>query len=217
MSAIQPSEVTLIVIAKQPLPGRCKTRLCPPLAPAEAAGLAEAALADTLATVAATPARRHLLALDGRPGRWLAPGFDVLAQADGGLDARLAAAFEAAGGPALLIGMDTPQTSVAALKRAIAALCGDGIDAVLGPAEDGGYWSIGLRRRDGAAFIGVPMSSAATGAAQRRRLAGLGLRCAELEPMRDVDTFDDARVVARLCPGSRFAAAFEALPWAIAA
>jgi len=49
----------LVVMAKAPVAGRCKTRLCPPLDPAQAATLAEAALADTLQTVAWTPADRH--------------------------------------------------------------------------------------------------------------------------------------------------------------
>ncbi len=60
---------TLLVIAKEPVPGRVKTRLTPPFTPAEAAALAEAALADTLAVALATPADRHVLVLDGSPAR----------------------------------------------------------------------------------------------------------------------------------------------------
>lgn len=84
---------TLLVIAKEPRPGRVKTRLTPPFTPEEAAGLAEASLADTLHAVAATPATRRVLVLDGAPGPWLPPGFDVVAQCAGGLDERLAEAF----------------------------------------------------------------------------------------------------------------------------
>ncbi len=62
---------TLLVIAKEPVPGRVKTRLTPPYTPMEAAAIAEAALADTLHTVLKTPARRRVLVLDGAPG----PGF----------------------------------------------------------------------------------------------------------------------------------------------
>jgi rSAM/selenodomain-associated transferase 1 len=217
MSAAGPAPPAVIVIAKEPLPGRCKTRLCPPLAPSEAADLAEAALADTLATVAAAPARRRLLALEGRPGPWLPPGFDVVAQPRGDLGARLAAAFRSAGGPALLIGMDTPQVSVAALASAAAELMRDDVDAVLGPADDGGYWAIGLRRPSGAEFAGVPMSSPFTAGAQRRRLWDLGLRWVELGAMRDVDAFTDAVRVAEMCPKSRFARALAALRWDAAA
>lgn len=214
---IDPAEVALIVVAKEPLPGRCKTRLCPPLAQAEAALLAEASLHDTLETVASMRARRRVLALDGAPGDWLPPGVDVIPQSGGGLGDRLAAAFADVGGPALLIGMDTPQVSVGALDAARFELANDVVDAVIGPALDGGYWAIGLREARPEAFAGVPMSSARTAAAQGARLRELGLRWTPLEPMRDFDTIDDARAVAALCPDSGFARALEALPWAVAA
>jgi rSAM/selenodomain-associated transferase 1 len=201
--------VTLIVIAKEPVAGRCKTRLCPPLTPAQAASVAEAALADTLATVAATPAARRVLVLDGRPGAWLPPGFDVVPQPDGGLGTRLGAAFDAVRGPALLVGMDTPQLTPALLRAGARTLMSEGVDAVLGPALDGGYWAIGMRRPRPDAFAGVPMSVELTGEAQRRRLRALGLRWRELASLRDVDTVDDARAVAARAPGSRFAAALQ--------
>ncbi|SCE32790.1 hypothetical protein GA0115246_114565, partial [Streptomyces sp. SolWspMP-sol7th] len=102
---------TLLVIAKEPRAGRVKTRLTPPFTPGQAAALAEASLTDTLRTVAATPATRRVLVLDGTPGPWLPPGFDVVPQCAGGLDERLAAAFAGCAGPALLIGMDTPQVT----------------------------------------------------------------------------------------------------------
>src|SRR6516225_11170362 len=70
----------VVVIAKEPVPGRVKTRLTPPFTPAEAAELAEASLTDTLAAVAETTVARRGLALDGRPGRWLPDNFDVIGQ-----------------------------------------------------------------------------------------------------------------------------------------
>jgi uncharacterized protein len=203
-------EVTIVVLAKEPVAGRCKTRLCPPLNAAQAATVAEAALADTLAAVAATPAARRLLVLDGRAGAWLPSGFDVVPQPDGGLDLRLGAAIEAADGPALLVGMDTPQLTPALLRASAGTLMSDGLDAVLGPALDGGYWAIGMRRPRAEAFAGVPMSVEHTGEAQRRRLRELGLRWRELAPLRDVDTIEDASAVAASAPRSRFAAAVAA-------
>lgn len=197
----------LIVIAKAPVPGRVKTRLCPPLSPAQAAGLAAAALADTLATVRATAAARRVLALDGSPGAWLPAGFAVVPQLGDGLAERLAGAFAACGGPALLIGMDTPQVTPALLAGGLRLL--DEADAVLGATPDGGYWAIGLRRPDPAVFAGIPMSAADTCARQRDRLAALGLRVAELPPLRDVDDVADARAVARAAPRTRFARALE--------
>jgi len=193
---------TLLVIAKEPLPGRVKTRLTPPFTPREAALLAEAALVDTLRTVAATPARRRVLVLDGAVGPWLPPGFDVVPQCAGGLDERLADAFAGCDGPALLIGMDTPQVTPRLLTVDFAEC-----EAYFGPAEDGGFWALGLADPDPALLRGVPMSTPATGAVQRERLVAAGLRVRDLPCLRDVDTAADAEAVAAIAPaGSRFAA-----------
>jgi uncharacterized protein len=197
----------LVVIAKAPRAGHSKTRLCPPCTAPQAAALARAALADTLEAVRATPASRHVLVLDGDPGDWLPAGFEVLPQQGGGLDDRLANAFEDVASPALLIGMDTPQVTPRDLRDGLAALSDPRTDAVLGPAPDGGYWAIGLREPDPRAFLGVPMSSAGTCRAQRARLSQLGLRVGELPSLRDVDRIADARAVAALAPTGRFARA----------
>ncbi len=198
----------IIVIAKAPVAGRSKTRLCPPCDPAEAATIAEAALADTLHAVAGASVARRVLVLDGAAGDWLPGGFEVVAQGAGGLARRLADAFCAVGEPALLIGMDTPQVTPRLLDRS-AGLLARG-DAVLGRACDGGYWAIGLRRPDPRVFANVPMSSPVTARRQMRRLTDLGLRPVELPVLRDVDRFDDARAVAASVPGSRFARAVHA-------
>ncbi|MDI3385110.1 DUF2064 domain-containing protein [Streptomyces sp. B-S-A8] len=200
------ASLTLLVIAKEPLPGRVKTRLTPPFTPAQAARLAEAALVDTLRAVAAAPARRRLLVLEGRPGPWLPPGFDVVPQSAGGLDARLADAFAACAGPALLIGMDTPQVTPELLDVPLA----DG-EACFGPAEDGGFWALGLAAPDPALVRGVPMSSPDTGAVQRARLVDAGLRVRDLPRLRDVDTAADATAVAARAPHGRFAAELSRL------
>ena len=196
---------TLLVMAKAPLPGRVKTRLCPPLTPEQAAALALAALEDTLAAAAACAAARRVVMLDGERGAWLPAGFEVLEQAEGALGARMEAAFAAVGGAALMIGADAPQVTPERLDAGLAALAHH--DAALGPADDGGYWAIGLRRPAPGVFDGVPMSEPGTAAAQRARLGELGLSVAELDPLRDVDTIDDVEAVAAAAPGSRFAAA----------
>ncbi|MEV0977783.1 DUF2064 domain-containing protein [Streptomyces sp. NPDC049915] len=192
---------TLLVIAKEPRPGRVKTRLTPPFTPHQAAALAEAALADTLAAVAAAPAARRLLVLDGSPGPWLPPGFDVVPQCAGGLDERLADVFAGCDGPALLIGMDTPQVTPRLLDVDFT-----GCDAWFGPAEDGGFWALGLASPDPRLVRGVPMSTPTTGAVQRRRLVAAGLRVRDMPRLRDVDTADDAAAVAAQAPHGRFAA-----------
>ncbi len=205
------ADLTLLVIAKEPRPGLSKTRLSPPCSPEEASGLAEAALCDTLESVAAVPAARRVLVLEGRPGPWLPAGYEVVPQRAGGLDERLAGAFAAATGPAFLVGMDTPQVTPALIEASASALAGPEVDAVLGRAEDGGYWAIGLVRPDERAFRGVPMSVETTGEAQRARLDELGLRTEELPVLRDVDFFEDARAVASEAPDSRFARAVGAV------
>lgn len=199
----EPGEV-LVVVAKAPVPGRSKTRLQSSFSPEEAAALAEAALADTLCAVARTPARRRVVVLDGKPGPWLPPGFEVVPQVAGGLGARLGAGFatvlDGDPGPALLVGMDTPQ-----LTPELLSVDFEGRDALLGLAVDGGFWAIGLRRAVPGLFEGVPMSSPTTGAAQLARLRSLGLSVGLLPTVRDVDVPADAAAVAALAPRSRFA------------
>lgn len=202
------SAPAILVIAKQPLPGRAKTRLCPPCSPQEAARLAAAALTDTLDAVAAAPSGRKILVFDGDPTGWQRPGFDVIPQRGDGLAERLAGAFEDVNAPALLIGMDTPQLTTAMLQAGQAELAH--ADAVIGRALDGGYWCIGLNRADGDVFHGIPMSEPTTYNAQRARLKLLGLSVREQPPLRDIDTIDDARAVASEAPHTAFARALAA-------
>jgi rSAM/selenodomain-associated transferase 1 len=203
----------VIVIAKEPVPGRVKTRLTPAVSPVMAAMLAEAALADTLDVVAATPVARRLLALDGVPGSWLPAGFDVIGQQSGGLDERLAGAFAHAYAavplPMVLVGMDTPQVTRDLIEDAAQSLVSGEADAVFGPAADGGFWLLGLRRPDRSLLAGVPMSVPETGRVQLDRLYSAGLRVALAPQLTDVDVFDDAERVAGEIPNSRFAAAFR--------
>jgi uncharacterized protein len=203
--------VHLVVVAKEPVAGRVKTRLCPPCSPLEAAQVAEAALADTLDAALASGADRVVLALDGRPGPWCPRGVVVIGQGHGSLDRRLAHAWShAAGrGPALQVGMDTPQVSAADLNRAMATLDGDQVDAVLGPATDGGWWALGMRRPRPEALLGVPTSLPDTGARQAARLAALGMRTRPLEPQTDIDTWPDAVAVAMRAPETRLAAVVQ--------
>jgi hypothetical protein len=220
----------LLVIAKEPIAGRVKTRLTPPYTPEQAASLAAAAIADTMAAVlAAVPkARAHghvvepVLVLDGEPGAWLHDLLEVpfavrvIPQRPGGLDARLAGAFEDAtrgtgSTCALLVGMDTPQLTGTLLADAIDTLAAPDCDAVLGLADDGGWWTLGVRRADPALLLGVPMSTSETGQEQHERLIGAGLSVSLLGRLRDVDTAADADQVAALAPRGRFAATLSRL------
>ncbi len=206
--------VQVVVIAKEPRPGAVKTRLCPPLTPEEAAELAEAALADTCGVVGRARVQYQVIVLEGRPGPWLAPGCEVVAQRTGAFGDRLAGAINDAWVlhplPVLLIGMDTPQLDTRMVEGAARALLDPGVDTVLGPADDGGYWLIGTRAPIAGMFAGVPMSTDHTAAAQLRRLRTLGLTCALLPTLRDVDTFEDAMAVALTAPYTAFACALRA-------
>ena len=197
----------LLVMAKAPVPGRVKTRLCPPLTPAEAAVVAAAALADTLEAVAGCAADRKVLALDGSPGDWLPPGFEVIPQRGDTFDERLARAWADSSGPGLQIGMDTPQVTSELLDRCLEATFVPGTSASLGRAADGGWWAIGLSEQwDVDVFTGVPMSTPATATIQLMRLERAGHQVAQLPWLVDVDDIDDALRVARQVPSSRFAA-----------
>jgi rSAM/selenodomain-associated transferase 1 len=203
----------IVIIAKEPVAGRAKTRLTPPYSPDQAAALAEAALRDSLLAVSATPAAQRVLALDGLPGSWLPPGFVVIPQRGSGLDERLAAAFSDAHRlrpeSAVLIGMDTPQVTPALLGEAADAL--ECHDAVFGPAADGGFWLLGLREPDPSLLLGVPMSRPETGKLQLDRLDRAGLTVHLLPELIDVDTAADAAAVAEQAPASHFAGALREL------
>ena len=126
----------------------------------DAARIARAALHDTLDAVAATPAAARVVALDGIPGPWFPAGFQIVPQVDGDLGARLAAATEAITGPVLVVGMDTPQLTPELFEHSCRRLEDVDVDAVLGRADDGGYWTIGFRERRAGPGVGAPTSSA---------------------------------------------------------
>ncbi|WP_214408089.1 TIGR04282 family arsenosugar biosynthesis glycosyltransferase, partial [Pseudonocardia lacus] len=141
----------------------------------------------------------------------------VLRQRGADLGHRIAAAHHdlAARLPAtasVQVGMDTPQLDPAVLRDAGDRLRAD-VDAVLGPAADGGWWALGLRDPHHAVHVrDVPTSRADTGERTLHALRAAGLRVGLLPELRDVDTMADAVAVARDAPGTRFAAALAALP-----
>ncbi|GAA3220397.1 DUF2064 domain-containing protein [Pseudonocardia petroleophila] len=214
----------LLVLAKAPVPGLVKTRLCPPLEPAAAADLAAAALLDSLDAASGVPGATPVAVLTGDPSR-AARGPEVRAalsavrvvpQRGDGLGARIAAAHADAaallpGRPTLQIGMDTPQVTAGLLADAADRL--SGVDAVLGLALDGGWWALGLRDPAAASLVAdVPTSRDDTGTRTLAALRAAGLRVHLLPELSDVDTIDDALAVAALAPGTRFAAALRCLP-----
>ena len=111
--------------------------------------------------------------------------------------------------------MDTPQVTGAGLAAAGALLDDPAAGVVFGPALDGGWWAVGMRRPDPAAFLGIPTSRPDTGARQHARLEEMGLRPRLLATVRDVDHWDDAVAVAALAPHTRFAGRLAALAGAL--
>ncbi|MCU1528438.1 MAG: glycosyltransferase [Frondihabitans sp.] len=194
----------LVIIAKECLPGKVKTRLHPPLTLEQAARVASASLADTLGAVASLPASRRILLFDGVNPPQGSEAYEIVPQVAGGLDRRLAAVFDLVDEPTMLIGMDTPQLTASMLRPVFEEWPVD-VDAWFGPANDGGFWALALREPSGVLLRGVPMSQDDTGAHQLRRLAQYGLEVEFLPELVDVDTIDDARVVARLAPDRLFA------------
>ena len=198
---------TLIIIAKECVPGRVKTRLHPPLSLEQAASLASASLADTFRAVSTLDASRRILLFDGNLFPLGSEPYDVIHQVSGNLDRRLGAIFDECEGPTVLIGMDTPQLDAAMLAPLFGEWPVD-VDAFLGFAVDGGYWTIAMAKPDGSLIRGVPMSQDNTGQLQLERLAAAGLRVQMLPELLDVDTIDDARMVASLAPETEFARMF---------
>lgn len=194
---------TLVIIAKEPIAGKAKTRLHPPLSLRQAAQVAAACLDDTIAAMSVVPASRRILFFDGRRVPSSAADLEVVPQPEGTLDERLAWIFDFCTGPVVLVGMDTPQLTAADL----APVQSDGgdVDAWYGPAADGGFWALGMREPQGDLIRGVPMSREDTGALQLGRLVSAGMRVSQLAQLTDVDTIADARIVAAEAPHTRFA------------
>jgi glycosyltransferase A (GT-A) superfamily protein (DUF2064 family) len=202
----------LLVVAKAPVPGLAKTRLCPPATPEEAADIAAAALLDTLDAVFAVPDTTPVVAFTGdvtkaaRRTEIVAALYRTIVIPQRGDDFadRLANAHEdvARLGPVLQIGMDTPQVTPQLLIGAINRL--HDLDAVLGHAADGGWWALGLRNPlEAQALRKVPMSRDDTGDLTRQALRHL--RIGHLPVLSDVDTMSDAVQVASTMTSGRFA------------
>jgi len=181
----------LLVFAKMPLPGKVKTRLVPPLSNAEAAQVARACLETTLERLAPASTRCKLL-LDGASDRELralcrSARVSIARQSRGDLGARLRAAFRDERGPAIAIGSDSPTLDPARIAEAASALATH--DVVLGPAEDGGYYLIGVRKGTAAdrLFRGIPWSTGDVTRVTLEQARSLGLTVRLLPAWYDID------------------------------
>ena len=195
----------IAVIAKEPVVGKVKTGLVPPLSQEQAAQIAAACLHDTFTAVSAVCAAhddvRAVALIDGAAGLWIPADYDMHRQRGNGLGECLSNGF-ADLGPGLVIGMDTP-SSGKHLEAALEALRG-GNDA-LGMTHGGGCWGIALASVEPAAFDNVPMSTDHTGQAQLDQLQRLGRRVTLLPTVHDLDHFEDIAPIVADLPGSHLA------------
>lgn len=187
------------IFTKRPEPGRVKTRLCPPLEPAQAAELAEAMLRDTVARCRAGAFRTALVFAPAEAAGWFRACFPELAdqrpQVGEGLGARLAHFVEDSfrrgeARTVVVIGSDQPLVPPSCLEAAHRAL-EEGADCVLGPDLGGGYYLVGLTRSVPRLFTDVTMSSADMCRATEALARSIGLEVARLEPHPDVDLPSD--------------------------
>lgn len=190
---------TIAVFARAPNPGEAKTRLIPVLGAEGAAALHRALVLRTLGTAVDAgvgPVQLWCAADAGHP--FFAEcsrrfGVPVVSQCEGDLGDRMRHAFEVLLGAserALLVGCDIPALTPDYLRGADAALA-RGQDAVLGPAEDGGYVLIGLRRVTAEVFEHIGWGRADVLDITRGRFADLGWRHVELPTLWDVDRPED--------------------------
>lgn len=197
-------ETAVLVFARSPEPGRVKTRLAPMLGAAGAAALHARLVERALETaLAAKVGEVYLYCSPGTRSRFFDAmrkrfGVRLRAQGSGNLGARMHRALRQRPG-AVLIGSDVPALRPADLRAAARAL-GRGADAVLAPAEDGGYALVGLRRSSRRLFDGVDWGTASVLAQTRARLRRLGWQWKELRTLWDVDRPGDVARLRRLRP-----------------
>jgi rSAM/selenodomain-associated transferase 1 len=194
-------EPALVYFAKAPLPGTVKTRLCPPLTPAQAASLYQAMLQDVLAGAQPKAVRSfvygwppaELAALESLVPR----GLPVRPQHGVDLGERMARCFAelfAAGHmPIVLRNTDSPDLPAPFVEQAFEALRGAHADVVLGPDRGGGYYLVGLRQPAAELFVGQPMGGATVFAETCARAEALGMEVLTLQVHDDVDRVDDLR------------------------
>jgi rSAM/selenodomain-associated transferase 1 len=204
----QRAEWALVIFAKAPIPGGVKTRLCPPLTPDEAATLHGSFVLDTLERTKAAcstfrlPAVRLLACAPSSTHvffRIMAERHGVLLLDQQGKDLgeRMHRAFVdcfAQGfARVVLVGTDVPSLPLIHYQQAFGGL--ETHDLVLGPAQDGGYYLIGLTRPAADLFQDIPWSSEQVLAATQDRADRAALRTTLLPAWRDIDTIDDLRAL----------------------
>jgi rSAM/selenodomain-associated transferase 1 len=185
----------LAVFAKAPLPGKVKTRLAPQLTPLQSAELYRCMLLDTIAKVRLLPVD-VVIFYEGEADffRENFPGLRLIPQHSAGLGERLEAAFEELAvlgyRDRVVIGTDAPDIPIDYLRQAFIRLAADS-DAVFGPAEDGGYYLVGLRGEPEGLFREVPWSGPQVLAVSLQNAEQAEMQADLLPSWYDVDCYDD--------------------------
>jgi Uncharacterized protein conserved in bacteria len=202
---------SLIIFAKKPVPGSVKTRLSPPLTSAEAAELYSCMLEDTLATTAGLDGVTSVLFFQDEQGAaeyfsTLAPEIESLPQAGADLGERMKGAFngrfECGFKEVVIVGSDSPDLPSEYISKAFKLLATEGVDLVLGPAEDGGYYLMAMKMVRDELFCGIPWSSGEVFAATVKTAEILGLGVSFLPMWHDIDTAADLERQELLDPNS---------------
>jgi rSAM/selenodomain-associated transferase 1 len=181
----------IVIFAKAPVPGRVKTRLIPALGAEGAAALAAQMLERTIDEALASGLEVELCG-EPDPATWYGgPSVALSSQGDGDLGQRLHRAAERvlSAGPILLIGADCPALDSHRLRAAALAL--EHHDAIIHPADDGGYVLLGLRRFDASLFDGIAWSTDAVAKETLARIAALGWSVDTRETLADIDEPSD--------------------------
>ena len=194
----------LAILLKAPLPGLVKTRLAADIGPERAVGAYRAMVACVLTAAKASglPTTVHFAPVEGEAAirEFCGPGYGYQTQVEGDLGARMAGAmdwsFARGAGAVVLIGGDVPLVTGGVLRQAAREL--EHGQAVLGPATDGGYYLLGLRRRAFGAhvFRDMPWSTEAVARRTRQALEAAGTPPALLPVLPDCDTVADLRRLA---------------------
>lgn len=191
---------SLIIFAKKPLPGMVKTRLSPPLSGEDAARLYSCMLADTLTTARRLEGGIPVLFFQADQGAAayfssLVPDMESYPQMGADLGERMKSAFssrfECGFTEVVIIGSDSPDLPPEYISRAFDLLADERVDLVLGPAEDGGYYLMGLKTVWEGLFSGIPWSSGEVFAATVNRAKDAGLRMSFLPVWHDIDSAAD--------------------------
>jgi rSAM/selenodomain-associated transferase 1 len=191
----------IALFARPPIPGRTKTRLSPALPSALAAAVSAALVEDSARAVATARADERSVWWAEPPGEASVAGLQAHLQAGHDLGERLTHTFgvllRSDADRALVVGSDTPALEPAHLDHAFSLL--DAHDVVLGPARDGGYWCIGLRKMTLELFRDIPWSTSGVLETTLARTRTAGLAVAPADTLDDLDTPADlARVVGEL-------------------